>query len=45
MPHPERAFYAALDHEWMRASREGGQERGGDGKMIFEAVLDYLRSR
>ncbi len=45
MPHPERAFYASLDHEWMRASREGGQEGGGDGKMIFESVLDYLRSR
>ncbi len=44
MPHPERAFYAFMDPEWSRRAR--GRRNGdayGDGKMIFEAVLNYLR--
>jgi len=52
MPHPERAFYAFMDSEWSRRSRERekGEEKGrgdayGDGKEIFESVLNYLRSR
>ncbi|MDI6886031.1 MAG: phosphoribosylformylglycinamidine synthase subunit PurQ [archaeon] len=48
MPHPERAFYAFMDSEWSRRSRERGKEKGnayGDGKKIFESVLNYLRSR
>jgi phosphoribosylformylglycinamidine synthase I len=52
MPHPERAFYAFLDSEWSRRARERvkGEEKGkedayGDGKKIFESVLNYLRSR
>lgn len=44
MPHPERAFYAFLDSEWSRRAKEGEEGRGayGDGKAIFEAVLNYL---
>ncbi|MBE0517314.1 MAG: phosphoribosylformylglycinamidine synthase subunit PurQ [Methanophagales archaeon] len=48
MPHPERAFYAFMDSEWSRRARERGNEKGnayGDGKKIFESVLNYLRSR
>ncbi|MFZ2070078.1 MAG: phosphoribosylformylglycinamidine synthase subunit PurQ [Halobacteriota archaeon] len=50
MPHPERAFYAFMDSEWKRASgmlrRECEKgETYGDGKLIFESVLDYLQSR
>jgi len=44
MPHPERAFYAFLDSEWSRRAK-GGEEGGGaygDGKAIFEAVLNHL---
>ena len=52
MPHPERAFYAFLDSEWPRTGRERRirnkeEEKGdayGDGKRIFESVLDYLSS-
>jgi phosphoribosylformylglycinamidine synthase I len=47
MPHPERAFYAFLDSEWSRRAKGGG-ERGaayGDGKEIFEAVLNHIRSK
>ncbi len=52
MPHPERAFYAHLGHEWLRAAKTRRQEGGGgdggldgDGKLIFESVLNYLQSR
>lgn len=46
MPHPERAFYAFMDPEWSRrASGRGKGDAYGDGKKIFEAVLNYLRSR
>jgi len=52
MPHPERAFYPWLDTEWWR--REGvGKVRGrrgkkepsyGDGKRIFESILNHLQA-
>jgi len=44
MPHPERAFYAYLDSEWSRRAKGGEEGRGayGDGKAIFEAVLNHL---
>lgn len=54
MPHPERAFYTFMDSEWTRAPkarRERSEDARaeddayGDGKKIFEAVLNYLRSR
>ena len=54
MPHPERAFYTYMDSEWTRASSvqrtDDGKEKtegnaDGDGKQIFEAVLNYLRNR
>jgi phosphoribosylformylglycinamidine (FGAM) synthase-like amidotransferase family enzyme len=52
MPHPERAFYTFMDSEWTRKSRvrqtdeEEAEVKGyGDGKKIFEAVLNYLRNK
>jgi phosphoribosylformylglycinamidine synthase len=46
MPHPERAFYAFMDSEWSRRARGWGKGNAyGDGKKIFESVLNYLRSR
>ena len=52
MPHPERAFYAFVGSEWSRMARgrrkeKEGEKEGayGDGKRIFESVLDYLRDR
>ncbi len=48
MPHPERAFYSFTDHEWWRAGgkRGRGGEVGtyGDGKKLFESIMDHLRS-
>lgn len=46
MPHPERAFYAFTDSEWSRIRIRTGKSRMmeyGDGKKIFESVLNYLR--
>ncbi|MHC1610435.1 MAG: phosphoribosylformylglycinamidine synthase subunit PurQ [Candidatus Methanospirareceae archaeon] len=49
MPHPERAFYAFMDTEWSRTGKgritERGKRKYGDGKKIFEALLNYLSSR
>lgn len=52
MPHPERAFYTFMDSDWSRRARgrklgegSGNGDAYGDGKMIFESVLNYLRSR
>lgn len=44
MPHPERAFYAFLDSERSRRAKGGeeGEVAYGDGKAIFEAVLNHL---
>lgn len=39
MPHPERVFYGYMIHDWTR----GSWKEEGDGKMIFESVLDYLK--
>ncbi|MGB7532357.1 MAG: phosphoribosylformylglycinamidine synthase subunit PurQ [Halobacteriota archaeon] len=47
MPHPERAFYSFTDSEWSRRKRKGeGRKEDiyfGDGKKIFESVLNYLQ--
>ena len=52
MPHPERAFFAFTDSEWTRArGREGerkgekereGRKENGDGRLIFESVLQHF---
>lgn len=47
MPHPERAFYTLMDSEWPRNARRSriAGTAYGDGKLIFESVLNYLRNR
>lgn len=54
MPHPERAFYSFMDSECSRQpmerevrgeQKEAERDEYGDGKKIFETVLNYLRSR
>lgn len=39
MPHPERTFYRHQHPDW---SREGLKNNIGDGRAIFESVLDYI---
>jgi phosphoribosylformylglycinamidine synthase len=42
MPHPERAFYGWQQPDWTR--RETMSEYG-DGKLIFESLIDYLEKK
>ncbi len=37
MPHPERVFYGYQHPDWIRFP-----SRNGDGKIVFESVLEYL---
>ena len=41
-PHPERAFFRYLHPDW---TRTGDPDAPGDGRAIFESVLDYLTAR
>lgn len=54
MPHPERAFYSFMDAEWTRRSgrhrgageeEQAGDDGYGDGKKLFNAVLQYLSAK
>lgn len=38
MPHPERVFYHYQHPDWTRES----EKKDGDGKVIFESVLEYV---
>jgi phosphoribosylformylglycinamidine synthase I len=39
MPHPERVFYRYTHPDWMR---ENERDWVGDGRAVFESVLDYV---
>ena len=39
MPHPERAFFRYQHSDW---TRDGLNELEGDGRVIFESVIDYI---
>jgi len=40
-PHPERSFFKYLHPDWTRSSPEGP----GDGRAVFESVLDYIERK
>jgi phosphoribosylformylglycinamidine (FGAM) synthase-like amidotransferase family enzyme len=42
MPHPERTFYRHQHSDWPEA---GIKNDIGDGKAIFESVLDYITKK
>jgi len=42
-PHPERCFFRHLHPDWTRG--DGGDPVYGDGKAIFEGVLDFVAAR
>jgi len=42
MPHPERAFYWWQQPDWTRRER---MSEYGDGKLIFESLIDYLKKK
>jgi phosphoribosylformylglycinamidine synthase len=41
MPHPERVFFRHTHNDWQRCGLDGAGDRG-DGRVMFESVLDYL---
>ncbi|ATZ61090.2 MAG: phosphoribosylformylglycinamidine synthase subunit PurQ [Methanosarcinales archaeon Met12] len=40
MPHPERVFFGHQHPDWTRIDKENG-----DGRVIFESVLGYIREK
>ena len=42
MPHPERTFYRYQHSDWPET---GLKDNYGDGKAVFESVLDYISKR
>jgi len=42
MPHPERTYYRHQHPDW---NRDGLDENIGDGRTIFESVLDYISKK
>lgn len=42
MPHPERAFYGWQLPDW---TKKETLPRFGDGKMVFESMIEYLKKR
>jgi phosphoribosylformylglycinamidine synthase len=42
MPHPERTFYRHQHPDWQRT---GLKDNVGDGRAIFESVLDYISKK
>jgi len=42
MPHPERAYYSWQLPDWTKMER---MPRYGDGKLIFESMVDFLRKK
>ncbi len=42
MPHPERAFHWWQQPDWTRKEQ---MEQHGDGKLIFESLIDYLEKK
>lgn len=41
MPHPERVFYRYQHPDWTRTKNK----KDGDGKIVFESVLEYIKRR
>ncbi len=41
-PHPERCFFGFLHPDW---TRRGTAETPGDGRVVFESVLDYVERK
>jgi phosphoribosylformylglycinamidine (FGAM) synthase-like amidotransferase family enzyme len=42
MPHPERAYYGWQQSDW---TRKDAPEKYGDGKMIFESVIEHIAKK
>ncbi|MHB8604145.1 MAG: phosphoribosylformylglycinamidine synthase subunit PurQ [Thermoplasmatota archaeon] len=45
MPHPERVFSRYQHPDWTRADRRGAIDGAGDGRAVFESMLQYVEKR
>jgi phosphoribosylformylglycinamidine synthase len=45
MPHPERVFWRYQHPDWTRATRRGDIDGPGDGRAVFESVLEYVERK
>ncbi|PKP53128.1 MAG: phosphoribosylformylglycinamidine synthase subunit PurQ [Candidatus Altiarchaeales archaeon HGW-Altiarchaeales-3] len=43
MPHPERVMHSYLHHDWTR--NPDVLNKPGDGRVIFESVIEYIREK
>jgi phosphoribosylformylglycinamidine (FGAM) synthase-like amidotransferase family enzyme len=42
MPHPERAYYRWQQPDW---TQRDGAPKYGDGRLIFESMVEYLKAK
>jgi len=42
MPHPERSYYGWQLPDWTKEER---MPKHGDGKLVFESMVEYLRKK
>jgi phosphoribosylformylglycinamidine (FGAM) synthase-like amidotransferase family enzyme len=42
MPHPERTYFKHQHPDWTRTTLE---ENIGDGRAVFESVIDYISKK
>lgn len=45
MPHPERVFYRYTHPTWMREKIDEAKNWTGDGKAVFEGVIEYTAGK
>jgi phosphoribosylformylglycinamidine synthase len=45
MPHPERAFFAWQHPDWTRKDNKWIEKERGDGRGIFESILEYISKK
>ena len=45
MPHPERTFFSWQHHDWSRRGKQWFKAGVGDGKALFESILDYIAKK
>ena len=45
MPHPERVFFRHQHSDWTRSQGHDAEDDRGDGRVIFEAMLEHATSK
>lgn len=45
MPHPERTFFSWQHPDWTRKDKQWNETEIGDGRTIFESILEYISKK